>query len=104
MKNLGRRLGGCKEVTGNELIPCDAFQSKLMYYNDFNERIMINVVMLLLRSLLLHKGSHPLYVSKHEVWNIHQSHPHEMHKEFAMVCIKARESTLKAEVSNDEFH
>ena len=104
MNNLGRRLGGCKEVTGNELIPCDALQTKLMYHNDFDECIMINVVMLLLRSLLLHEGIHPLYVSAHEVWNIHQSHPREMHQEFDMVCIKARESTLTAEVSNDEFH
>ena len=89
MYNLWRRLGGCKEVTGNELIPCDAVQSKLMYYNDFNERIMINDVMLLLWSLLLHKGSHPLYVLAHEVWNIHQSHSREMHQKSDMVCIKA---------------
>ena len=89
MNNLRRRLGGCKEATGNELIPCDALQSKLMYYNDFNERIMINDVMLLLWSLLLHKGSHPLYVSAHEVWNIHQSHSREMHQNSDMVCIKA---------------
>ena len=54
MNNLRRRLRGCEKVTGNEIIPCDALQSKLMYYDDFDERIMINVVMLLLQSLLLH--------------------------------------------------
>ena len=102
--NLWRRLRGCKEVTRNELIPSDALQTKLMYHNDFDERIMINAVMLLLRSLPLHKGSHLLYVSAHEVWNIHQSHSREMHQKSDMVCIKARESTLTAEVSNDEFH
>ena len=89
MNNLGRRLGGCKEVTGNELIPCDALQSKLMYYNDLDERIMINDVMLLFEGLLLHKSSHPLYVSTHEVWNIHQSHSREMHQQSDVICIKA---------------
>ena len=48
MDNLERRLGRCKEITGNELIPRDALQSKLMYNNDIDECIMINAIMLLL--------------------------------------------------------
>ena len=89
MNNLWRRLRGCKEVTGNELLPCNALQSKLMYHNDFDERIRINAVMLLLWSLLLYKSSHPLYVSTHEIWNINQSHSREMHQQSDVVCIKA---------------
>ena len=89
MNNLWRRLRGCKEVTRNELLPCNALQSRLMYHNHLDERIMIDAVMLLLWSLLLHKGSHPLYVSAHEVWNIHQSHSREMHQQYDVVCIKA---------------
>ena len=89
MNNLGRRLRGYKEVTGNELLPCNALQSKLMYHNHLDEHIMINAVMLLLWSLLLYKSSHPLYVSTHEIWNIHQSHSREMHQKFDVVCIKA---------------
>ena len=80
MKNLQRRLRGCEEVTGNEIFPCNALQSKLMYHNDFNEHIMINVVVLLLGSLLLHKSSHPLYVSAHEIWYVHHPHSREMHQ------------------------
>ena len=80
MKNLWRGLRGYKEVTGNELLPCNALQSKLMYHNDLDEHIMINVVMLMLRSLLLHKSSHPLYVSTHEIWNAHHPHSREMHQ------------------------
>ena len=88
MNNLWRRLRGCEKVTGNEIIPCDALQSKMMYYNDLDECIMINVVMLLLWSLLLHKGSHPLYVLAHEIWNVHHPYSREMHQQPDVVCIK----------------
>ena len=64
-------------------------QSKLMYHNHLDERIMINVVVLLLRSLLLHKISHPLYVSAHEIWNVHHPHSSEMHQKSDVVCVKA---------------
>lgn len=89
MNNLWRGLRGCKEVTGNELLPCNALQSKRMYHNHLDEHIMINVVMLLLWSLLLHKRSHLLYVLAHEVWNAHHPHSREMHQKSDMVCIKA---------------
>jgi len=89
MKNLRRRLRGCEEDMGNEILPCNALQSKLMYHNDFDERIMINVVVLLLGSLLLQKSSHYLDVLPHEIWNIHHLHSREMHQQPDVVCIEA---------------
>ena len=80
VNNLWRRLRGCEEVTGNEIFPSNALQSKLMCHNHLDECIMIDVVVLLLWSLLLHKSSHPLYVSAHEIWYVHHPHSREMHQ------------------------
>ena len=89
MKNLRRRLRGREEVMRNEIFPWNALQSNLMYHNDLDERIMINVVVLLLGSLLLHKSNHPLYISAHEIWKVHNPHSREMHQQLDVVCIKA---------------
>ena len=51
-----------------------------MYNNDLDERIVVNVVVLLFRSLLLYKSSNPLDVSAHEIWNVHHLYSREMHQ------------------------
>ena len=89
MNNLGRRLWHCKEVTGNELIPCDALLCELMYHHDLDERVMVNVVMLLRCGLLLYKDCHPLYVTIHEIWNAHHPHSREMHQQPDVIRIQA---------------
>ena len=65
---------------GNEIFPCDTLQTKLMHNNDLDERIVVNVVVLLFRSLLLQKSGHPLDVLAHEIWNVHQPYSREMHQ------------------------
>ena len=80
MKNIRRRLRGYEEVMGNEILPCNALQSKLMYNNDLDECIVINVVVLLLGSLLLHKSGHSLDVAAHEIRYVHHPHSREMHQ------------------------
>ena len=80
MNSLWRRLRGCEEVTGNEILPCNALQSKLMYHNDLDERIMIDVVVLLFRSLLLYNNGNPLNVTAHKIWDVHHSHSGEVHQ------------------------
>ena len=89
MKNIWRRLRGYEKVTGNEIIPCDALLCELMYHHDLDERVMVNVVMLLRWDLLLHKNRHPLYVMVHEIWNAHQPHSHEMHQKSDVIRIQA---------------
>ena len=80
MENLRRRLRGCEEVMGNEIFPCNALQSKLMYNNDLDECIVINTVVLLLESLLLHKSGHSLDVPAHEIRYVYHPHSYEIHQ------------------------
>ena len=74
---------------GDELLPRNALLCKLMYHHDFDERIMIYAIMLLLWGLSLHQGSHPLYVTVHEVWNAHQPHSREVHQQPDVISIQA---------------
>lgn len=41
---------------------------------------MINIVKLLLRGFVLHKGVHPLYVPTNEIWDVHHPYPGKMHE------------------------
>ena len=94
----------CEELTGNEVFPCDTLQAKLMYNNDLDECIMVNAIVLLFRSIILHKSSHLFNVSAHEIWNVHHLYSREMHQQSDMVCIEAWESALTTEVSSNESH
>ena len=89
MNYLWRRLWLCKEVTRDELIPCDALLCELMYHHDFDQRVMIYTVMLLCWGLLLYKKCHPLYVTVNEVWNAHEPHSREVHQHPDVICIQA---------------
>ena len=59
-----------------------------MNYNDLDERIMIDAVVLLLWCLLLYKHSHPLNVMAHKIWDVHHSHFGEVHQKLDMICIQ----------------
>ena len=47
---------------------------------NFDESKMINVVELLLRGLVLHKGGYLLYVLAHEVRDVHHPYLGKMHQ------------------------
>ena len=69
-----------EEIISNEVFPCNTLQAKLMQHYNFNECIVVNTVVLLLGSLLLHKSGHSLDVPAHEIRNFHHPHSGEMHQ------------------------
>lgn len=87
MHDLWRSLRSCEKLMRNGVLPSDALQTKLMDDHNFNERKMIYTVALLLRSILLYYGGHPLIISTHGVGEIHHSHHGKMHQQFDMVGI-----------------
>ena len=48
---------------------------------------MENTIELLLRGLVLHKGSHPLYVPAYEISNVHHPYSGEMHEQPDVISI-----------------
>jgi len=80
MQSLWRSLRSYEELTRNEILLCDALQTKLMHDHNLNERKMIYTIELLLRSLLLYQGGHLLNVLAHEVGDIHHPHPGKVHQ------------------------
>ena len=55
--------------------------------HNFNERKMVNIVELLLRSLVLHYSGHLLDISTHEVRDLHDPYPSKMHQQPNMISI-----------------
>ena len=48
---------------------------------------MINIVKLMLRGFVLHKGGHPLYVPTNEIRNVHHSYSGEIHEQLDVISI-----------------
>jgi len=72
--------------------------------HNFDERKMVNIVELLLRSLVLHNGGHLLYVSAHEVMDVHHPYLGKMHQQPDMISIQTREPALTTKILHDQFH
>ena len=69
--------------------------------HNFDESKMINIVELLLRGLMLHKGGHLLYVLAYEIRNVHHPHPSKMHQQPDVIRIQAGELALIGEIIHD---
>ena len=65
---------------GDEVLPSNALQSQLMVHQNLDKSKVIYVVELLPRGLVLHEFSHPLYVPANEKWEVHHTHPGEVHE------------------------
>ena len=72
-----------------------------MNNHNLDERKMANAVELLLRGLVLHKGSHPFYISAYEIRNVHYPYPGEMHEQPDVISIYSGEATFTTEILHD---
>ena len=88
----------------NESLPRNVKKTKMANNNDFDQRVMIDVVQLLRVWFRLHNVSYFINTSKQEIWEIHHLYPGEGHEESNMVSIQPGESASTSEIFDDHPH